>query len=211
MSIRFAAIIIVPVLAIIAFYMGVHGLQRSSEPRGLGFAMDSRDWQRASTSGRAFGHSDADVIVVEFIDYLCPFCADIEEALVFIETENTNRVRRVLRHFPSSRHAVSASAAAAIECSAEQAVLASMHQSLLSFPIELTERSLDSLARLSIPDYAAFVTCISSERVKAAIAADVNFGYELGLRATPAFAINGRLIESVSPARLRAYILSLLQ
>lgn len=67
------------------------------------------------------GSAEAQVVLVEFSDFQCPYCSSIHPTLKRIVEESNGKVAWVYRHFPlESIHPQARPAAVASECVAEQ-------------------------------------------------------------------------------------------
>jgi protein-disulfide isomerase len=59
---------------------------------------------QATTSDISYGPADADLTVIEYSDFQCPFCAHYGPIMDTLRTEYGDRVRFVFRFFPLSDH-----------------------------------------------------------------------------------------------------------
>ncbi len=137
------------------------------------------------------GPKDADVILVEFGDFQCPYCRrhlvgtaqQIREKLVV-----TNRLRYVFLDFPmEAKHPLAARAAAAARCAEEQGKYWAMRNTLYTNQKALHELFLVEHAKGAGLDEAAFAGCLESGRHDAAIRQDQVVGKSLGIKGTPTF------------------------
>src|SRR6266853_2698374 len=134
---------------------------------------------------------DADVALVEFTDYECPFCGrharetdpDIEPKLVASDV-----VRHVVFSFPLPIHRHARKAGEAAECAARQRHYWEMHQRLFQHQDALDEADLLKAADDLGLDHAAFARCLAGEAADQ-VTADVSEGRRLGVNSTPTFFI----------------------
>lgn len=159
------------------------------------------------TLGYAQGDPSAPVTVVEFSDFGCPYCAVFaletypELYSEFVETGKVywRYVPFVMGMFPNG-----AEAARAVECAAEQGGFWPMHDLLYERQRQWKgssdpEAVFAELAGSLDLDGERFDGCYAEDRggdrtYAANYAAD-----RLGIRATPTFLINGRMLQGAAP------------
>ena len=147
-------------------------------------------------------------VVVEFSDYLCPYCALAHEDLKALAAARPD-VRIVKKHFPldpscnravsRTIHASACALAAAAVCAEEQGKLGPMDDAL--FRNQKANRPLDELVREVGLDPVRYEECFRSPATRRRIEADVTAALAVGVRATPTFVVNG---VPFSGARLTA-------
>ncbi|MCI0619709.1 DsbA family protein [Candidatus Wolfebacteria bacterium] len=134
------------------------------------------------------GNPDASIVIVEFSDLECPFCAQIHPTLDRIVKEN-NDVKWIFRHFPlSTIHSRALSAAVASECIAKL----SGNEAFWSFTDAafLNQRQLgdawyrEQAASFGI-DLSAFEGCMNDKKIVSDIQADFDEATGVGGRGTP--------------------------
>ncbi len=147
------------------------------------------------------GDPDAPLVVVEFSDFQCPFCA--QHALEVQPTLNeefieTGKVMWVFKHFPLGIHPQAPVAAAAAECAAEQNEFWAMHDLLFeSQELWLVEEVDDAILRLAVQvedlNLAEFASCFGARASLQKVLLDIFDGQGL-VTSTPTFItlINGR-------------------
>ncbi len=142
----------------------------------------------AATKGRA----DAKLVLLEFSDFQCPFCARYSrETFSQIERDyvDTGKVRYVFRHFPLERlHPQALGAAQAAECGLAQGKFWEMHARLFANQQTLGEPDLVKIAQglgLNVP---TFQQCLASQSASPAkIRQDQTEGSRAGITGTPTF------------------------
>ena len=165
------------------------------------------------------GEETAAVTIVEYTDYQCPYCArHAAETLPQMLTEmiETGRVRYVVKDFPlDSIHPQARAAAVAARCAGEQDAYWGMHDALFARQAEwsgqdatLTDLFAGMAAELSL-DGDAFAACLADGRYDAAIQANQDEGFALGVDGTPAFFIDGFPISGAQPFDLFDYAVGL--
>jgi len=149
-----------------------------------------------------FGDKNAEVTLIEFSDYECPFCgkyysetySQIKKAYV-----DTGKVKIVFRDFPLSFHQNAQKSAEAAECAGEQNKYFEMHDKLFENQQALDVVSLKKYAQeigLNVGDFNA---CLDSGKMVAEIKKDFADGQAAGVKGTPAFFINGKLLSGAQP------------
>ncbi len=166
------------------------------------------------------GNKDAPVTVVVFSDYQCPFCGASEgtnEDLInrFRASDPTwepaipkirekyidnGKVKFVFRDFPlKSIHPYAEKAAEAAECAGEQGKYWEMHDKLFEEGVEGGVDTYKQYASDIGLDRNLFDECIDSGKMEAEVNKDLADGSSLGVRGTPAFFVNGRLMSGALP------------
>ena len=140
------------------------------------------------------GPTNAVVTIVEFSDFECPFCKQVQSALKQIVESYGREVRLVFKHLPLEGHQNSLPAARAAYCAAEQDRFWQFHDAIfaagnLSPPV--FERIASDLG-LGLPKFQA---CIASERSRAAVVKDIEAARLLRVESTPSFVVNGKVIR----------------
>lgn len=173
-------------------------------------SIESRGLTTTLSSAIVKGAEAANVVLIEFSDYECPFCArHVRETFAQIDKEfvATGKVRYVFRNFPlATIHKSASRAAQAAECAGAQGKYWEMHQRLFAsqaeFAAEVWTREAEKL-RLNA---GAFEQCMRGTMLSK-VDADLAEGQRLGAQATPTFFIgrvqqNGtvRLISTIRGA-----------
>ena len=149
----------------------------------------------------SIGAADAPVTIVEFSDFQCPYCARFQsETLPQIIQNYGDRVRFVYRDFPlTSLHANALKAAEASECADDQGAYWKYHDLLFQNQSALDDASLKNYAATLGLDTTAFNQCLDSDEKMSEVQKDYQDGITAGVQGTPAFFVNGNLIEGAQP------------
>jgi protein-disulfide isomerase len=142
------------------------------------------------------GPANAPVTIVEFSDYLCPYCQSAEATVAKVLARYQGKVKFVHRDFLLGRPRSLAVARAAL-CSGEQGKFWEYRHDLLSTHGDWTDQDLSGRAAkmgLRAPDFQA---CLASDRYDKAIQASSDYGQQLGVSGTPTFFVNGRRMTGV--------------
>jgi protein-disulfide isomerase len=152
------------------------------------------------------GSPDAPVTMIEYSEYLCPYCQRFAlETLPLIKEEyiDTGKVRLVFRDFPVHGQGAVALAMVA-ECAADQGNFWDMHV-LLFERAEEWSQSEDIMTtfqgyaeELGIDQY-ELVNCLELGTPFDRIVEDYNIGTQDGVSGTPSFLINGTMVVGAQP------------
>jgi protein-disulfide isomerase len=142
----------------------------------------------------SFGDESAPLIVVEYSDFQCPFCKRAAPDLRKLVDVYPETVRLVWRHFPLPGHPEARGAAEAAACAGEQNAFWEYHDQLFANQDSLASADLRRYAEDVGLDVSQFDACVESHRYEATVTDDLAGGNRLGISATPAVFINGRLI-----------------
>jgi protein-disulfide isomerase len=147
------------------------------------------------------GASDAKVTIVEFSDFQCPFCSKGAQVLSALEKKYGNKIKIAFKHYPLPFHAQARIAAEASMCANEQdsKLFWKMHDAMFADQSKLDKDNLIATAKKAGVKEAEFKACLEAGKYKAKIDADVAQGATLGIKSTPTFFINGKLISGAQP------------
>lgn len=138
-------------------------------------------------AGSTSPDASARPVLVEFMDYQCPFCRKAEDTLLAFASRKRGDV--VYRNYPLTViHPRAEEAARAALCAAEAGVFQQAHAYLIreewwADPAPLSSRSVE----LGIVDTASFQRCLTSQRVERQLEEDRALGNLLKVRGTPLF------------------------
>ena len=143
------------------------------------------------------GSKNAKVVIVEFSDFQCPFCARFfEQTLPSIERDyiKTGKVQLVYRDFPLSFHKYAQKAAEAAQCANEQGKFWEYHDLLFKRQNEWASagevKFLDYARELGL-DTNKFNNCLTTGKYESEVKKDFQDGLQYGVQGTPTFFING--------------------
>jgi protein-disulfide isomerase len=147
-----------------------------------------------------WGPQNAPITIIEFSDYECPFCKKwTTEIWPQIEKAYPDQIRLVYKDFPLSQmHPDASPAASAARCADDQGKYWLFHDRLFASS-SLSAQLYDSIASALGLNIAQWKDCINSNKYKADIEADYNYGAQLGITGTPTFFINGLPMVGAQP------------
>lgn len=138
------------------------------------------------------GSLTAPIILVEYGDYQCPYCAEAAEIVREIQDELGDRLCYIFRHFPLTElHSHAVRAAEAAEAAAVQHKFWEMHYQLFQHQSALSDTNLWHHARISGLNVDKFESDLNKEQHLRHIQEDMRTGAESGVDSTPTFFING--------------------
>ncbi len=143
------------------------------------------------------GDKDAKVVIVEFSDFQCPFCAKGADLLKKIKSKYGNKVKVAFKNFPLPFHNNAEGAAIAGLCANEQGVdyFWKMHDEMFARQDALDMAGLSSTAGKIGLKKEAFEACLKDKKYLAQVNSDMEDGKKVGVKSTPTFFVNGQLIQ----------------
>ena len=150
-----------------------------------------------AATGPAKGPDSAPITIVEFSDYQCPYCSRAESTVKdLLELEKyKGKLRLVYRDYPLPSHNLAPKAAEAAHCAGDQGKYWELHDRLFAASPKLEVTDLKAYARELKLDEGRFTKCLDSGEKAKVVAEHFKAGNEAGVRGTPAFFINGRLLS----------------
>jgi protein-disulfide isomerase len=151
----------------------------------------------------AIGPPGAPVTVIEFSDYLCPFCRRSRKIVGRIKKDYAGRIRWVYMDFPLEIHPGAKQLAQAARCARDQGKFWEFQELILaSEEVPASGRLKDFAKRLGLnPD--RLERCLASGRHLDQIDKDIKYGTEAGVSATPTFLVNGKRKVAPTEEELR--------
>jgi protein-disulfide isomerase len=147
----------------------------------------------AAGSSPSVGPADAPVTIIEFADYQCPYCHQMEPTLASIREQYGDRIRFVYKDFPLPMHQYAEKAAEAALCAGQQGQYWAYHDALFA-GTAADELQVDGLKKTAANlklDQAKFASCLDSGAQAAVITQNINEGKASGFSGTPTILING--------------------
>ena len=144
------------------------------------------------SQSKAQGEASAPLVLVEFSDLQCGFCARHNRDTVPQIVENyvdKGKLRYVLMDLPLNFHPHAFRAAVASRCAGDQDKFWEMHDLLFSRQHALEEERLPGYAEELALDQEKFAACMAESDHPAAIRRDMQQATDLGITATPIFVL----------------------
>jgi protein-disulfide isomerase len=152
------------------------------------------------------GEASATVTLIEYSDFQCPFCKRFYDSVlsrIVTDYVKTGKVKLSYKNYAflgdESRWA-----AQAAECAADQGKFWEMHELLFTRQQgensgAFSKENLINLAKEIKVDGAKFSDCVNQDTTLARVQEDISEGNRIGVRGTPTFLLNGKLIVGAQP------------
>ena len=159
-------------------------------------------------SGRpSMGSDEAKLTVVEFSDFLCPYCAKAARYLKLAESVNHDTTRFVFLHYPldktcnrrltSNLHPGACLLAEGSACAHEQGKFWAYHDIAFETKGKISRSVQLKIASNIELNLDAFKSCLDSGRGLKVVNEDISAAYNAGVIGTPTLFINGRKLRGV--------------
>jgi len=140
------------------------------------------------------GPRDAEIVLVEFADYECPYCEKVTPGLQQLRKEYGDKVAIAFKDLPLPMHHRAEKAAEAARCAGAQGKFWEYHDVLFSSKA-LDIPDLKKHARALNLDGDRFDKCLDNGDMTELVKKDLEEGKSLGLSGTPSFFINGHFFS----------------
>ncbi len=138
----------------------------------------------------ALGNATAEVVLVQFSDFQCPYCKTLEPAIDQISKDYPH-IRRIWIHaINRTEHPESESAAAAAQCAHEQGKFWEYRTQLFAKQDQLSTALYNQIAQslaLSLP---SFQSCLANAETLTTVRAHDQFARRSNVQATPHITVN---------------------
>ena len=147
---------------------------------------------------RVRGNAKAPVMIVEFSDYQCPYCRQVEPTLKVLLAKYGDKLSLAYRDFPLTIHPQARMAAEASRCAGEQGKFWEYHDQLLAAS-DLERPALIDYAKSLKLDDKRFDSCLTEGTYRLDIEKDQQEGTQAGVSGTPGFFVNGIPLSGAQP------------
>jgi protein-disulfide isomerase len=142
------------------------------------------------------GPDHAPIVLVEYGDFECPNCKQAAPTVEMLLRRFEEQVRFVFRHFPLlDVHPHALAAAEAAECAGAQGKFWEMHAQLFEHQTHLDRKHLLRYGAELALDVARFTADFDDEVYRQRVLEHVDSGKRSGVRGTPGFFVNGRIVD----------------
>ena len=148
-----------------------------------------------------FGGKDAKVTIVEFSDFQCPYCAEGSKILTKLKKKYGNKIQIAFKQFPLPFHTQARKAAVGALCINEQStdLFWKMHDKLFANQDKLKPDDLKALAKDLGANPEQFDKCLDDNKYLVQVEKDIQEGKDVGVKSTPTFYVNGKLVAGALP------------
>ena len=153
------------------------------------------------------GSENANVTVVEFSDFLCPYCSRAAKYLKLAGSGNHAKARFVFRHYPldkacnkklsSNVHPGACMLAEGAVCAHEQDRFWAFHDMAFETKGQISRSVVQNIAGKIELDLNAFNSCLDAGRGLRVVTEDIKAAFDAGVTGTPTLFINGRKLRGV--------------
>ena len=156
----------------------------------------------------ATGSKTQNIVLIEFSDFQCPYCAKTHETLKQFMAKNQDKVTLVYKHLPLVQiHKEAMPAAKAAWAAGQQGKFWEFHDALFSGQQKLGESFYVETAKALNLDAKKFDEDRKSQKAEEAIKKDVAMAESLGITGTPFLIMNGQPIAgNAQVAELEALV-----
>ena len=167
------------------------------------------------TSGLTIGPKSAKVVIEEFTDFQCPYCAMGHKVMMQVIKRFKGKVQLIHRDFPLDnscnealtfqKHKQACRAAIYARCAAAQNKYWP-YESLL-FPNQefLSEQTFKRFAEKVGLDLKKLAVCVSDPTTKSAVTEDAREGVRREIKGTPSYFINGKPLMDEKGERIKGF------
>lgn len=138
------------------------------------------------------GNKDAPVTIVEFSDFQCPYCAQLQPTLKEVLKTYPKEVKLVFKHYPLPFHAQAKNAAKASLAAAEQGKFWEMHDVIFENFTKLSDEKFKELAIQIGLNVGKFTADYNSNKYDQQIQQDITLGNNIGVTGTPTLFMDGK-------------------
>jgi protein-disulfide isomerase len=182
-------------------YVLERGMNSSFEQVKQELANANKVWDLEIDGSPSIGSPKAKIVIVEFSEFQCPYCARISPYLDSLTRTYPDKVRLVYKNFPLSFHASAPAAAAAAMAAQKQGKFWEYRWKLAPNFGSLNDSTFIALALelgLNVEQFKKDMVLDSDKQ--AIIDRDMKLGMQVGVQGTPNFYVNGKRQDRFSPS-----------
>jgi protein-disulfide isomerase len=189
---------IIVTIAIIVLLVGMIGIIKLLKNRG------TTPQTETGFGPKAKGSPNARLKIEEYSDFQCSICAWGAAILKGYITAHPQEIYVKFNHFPRSSHQHAFKLAIYAECAARQNKFWEFHDALFEQQWRITDRDSDNvekviqeIAEKAGMDMDKLRVCIKDPKMAAAVRAEQDSGKARGIKSTPSFFINGKMVVGI--------------
>lgn len=157
------------------------------------------DGWRKLLAGRkvSLGSEGAKIQIIEFSDYQCPYCRDLEKNLRTLVERKKADVSITRYDYPLTQiHSFAYKAAVASKCAESQGVVEPYQAELFSSNLADVDWT-DLAKKAGVPDVTEFSSCLKESKTASLVDNDIKTADRLGVQQTPTLVVNGNVIPGM--------------
>jgi protein-disulfide isomerase len=143
--------------------------------------------------------SDGKLLIIEWSDFECPFCARGANTVQQIKDTYGDQVIVQYKHFPLNFHPNAQKSAEASECARDQGKFWEYHDILFANQQSLSNSNYIKWAEQLNLNVDTFTECLNSGEKADLVSQDAAEGRAFGVTGTPGFSIGGELLSGAQP------------
>jgi len=144
------------------------------------------------------GNKNASVTIVEFSDFQCPYCAQLDPTLNEVLKAYPKEVKLIFKHYPLPFHNYAMIAAKASEAAKEQGKFWEMHDLIFQNLGKINEQLLKDFAQQLSLNVEKFSSDFASNKYDKIIQQDIALARSSDVAGTPTLFLNGKRMQSRS-------------
>ncbi len=158
------------------------------------------------------GSEDAEVVIVEYSDFQCPFCKRASAMIPSLLKEYEGKVKIYFKQFPLPMHDWAKDASIASLCAYKQGndKFWAFHDSLFFRQGRISSyNARETFAQIAENiglDLEKFKKCLETKKTKDVVEAQFNEGQQLGINSTPTFVVDGMIVPGADLGALKRAI-----
>jgi protein-disulfide isomerase len=157
-------------------------------------------WDLQIEGSPSIGSKDAKIVIVEFSEFQCPYCARISPYLDSLTRTHPDKIRLVYKNFPLSFHNLAPAAAASAMAAQKQGKFWEYRWALAPNFQSLNDSTFTEIAKkvgLNVEQFKKDMVLDADKQ--AIIDRDMKLGSEVGVQGTPNFYVNGKRQDRFAP------------
>jgi protein-disulfide isomerase len=144
------------------------------------------------------GKANAPVVVVDYTDFQCPYCAKLVSVFEQLLELYPDKVKIVYKSYPLRSHRFAFKAATAAMAAHEKGKFWEFHDRLFEKYNRMNDRLIMDIRKALALDMPEFDTLMNSQKIRERVIGDYREGHANGVRGTPAIFINGKRLKDKS-------------
>lgn len=189
--------------------------RQKQEEEELEKSMDNPLQPALDKSVAALGPENAPIVLVEYSDFECPYCARGFNTVQTLKKKYGNKIRFVYKHLPLSFHPNARPAAAYFEAirTVSDEMAFKFHDMLYENQqnVKNLDKAFKDFAKKNRLDAGKIAKLTKSAKIQDKITADEAEAQKFGMRGTPGFIINGVPVRGAYPVQYFEKIISSLK